>query len=59
MTKKIHKQIYKKFPNGSTLNTTLCGRMSNHTKDGYCNVADKDTSITCKLCIQKIGTQFK
>jgi hypothetical protein len=44
----VHQQIYRAGPFGSTLNTTLCGRMQLRS-DGM----NTGHVVTCKLCIKK------
>ena len=47
----IHKQVYRKGPFGGTVNTTLCGRVSQADPDGM-NV---EGEITCKFCLKIIA----
>ena len=46
-----HKQIYKAGLHGGTVNTTLCGRVSDALPDGM-NVGE---NVTCKLCLAIIA----
>lgn len=50
-SKVLHKQVYRAGAFGSTLNTTLCGRL--HKGQDY-NVADSDQQVTCKFCLQRL-----
>ena len=50
----LHKQIYRPTGFDGEINTTLCGRSGNYMPDWYGNVSDKDSEVTCKLCIKKL-----
>ena len=55
---KLHKQIYIKYGNTQS-NTTLCHRRSRHTSDGFQNIAESDSEVTCKICLKKMGLGVK
>ena len=57
MTKVLHKSIIADTQMGLII-TTLCGRNSQKTKDGYMNITKDDTEVTCKHCIKAMGTYW-
>jgi hypothetical protein len=50
---KLHKDKQVDRGNGSTLFTTLCGRMNRRSNDGM-NIADTDDQVTCAFCLAKM-----
>ncbi len=59
MATKLHKQRYirnYKGHGGTTMNTTLCGRMADSQWDKFdgMNIAEKDSDVTCKLCLREM-----
>lgn len=48
----VHRQIYKSHPS-MTINTTMCGRVSNAADD--LNVAGDVQEVTCKFCLKALA----
>ena len=46
---------YTTFGKGTTI-TTLCRREFKETEDGFLNVADNDSEVTCKFCFRLMKT---